>query len=340
MAGKLLWIGSPFFVHSLRDLGWNVVFHNFEDIRLFYWDDILRLAEGPPDLLVVADKSRPPFVLGVENFPCLTAFYAVDTHIHAWPPHFAQAFDLCLVSLKDHLPDFFGGRLPPERIQWSPAFAKEQDRPGQPLPWTERTHELLFVGNVDPETTPGRHAFFQRLAAALPKDVTLTVTCGNYRALYPQAKIVLNEAERGDLNFRVFEALGLESCLLTPAVGHGLDELFGEGRELFTYPQGDAETLAARAVALLAQPERCQDVARAGFQAVEEAHRASHRAAAFTQALKTLDAQALVRERRATATAIHAQYLKRLYLHLAEHLHDPDLKRAYLQAAAPGPKAL
>ena len=106
---KLLWLGSPFFSGALSDCGWEVRVHNFEEIAVFAWEDLVRLAGWEPDVLVVADKSRPPFVLGMEAFPCLTLFYAVDTHIHSWYPWYAQGFDACLVTPRvDHgLSDLF-----------------------------------------------------------------------------------------------------------------------------------------------------------------------------------------------------------------------------------------
>ena len=87
---RLLWIGNPFFCRSLRQCGWDAVAtHNFETPQAYGWDDLCRLAGFTPDVLVVADKSRAPFVLGVEKFPCLTIFYSVDAHIHAWQALYA-----------------------------------------------------------------------------------------------------------------------------------------------------------------------------------------------------------------------------------------------------------
>ncbi|MFR8275550.1 MAG: hypothetical protein ACLU98_04125 [Desulfovibrio fairfieldensis] len=127
---RLLWIGSPFFCQSLRSCGWqDVALHNFEDARVFCWEELVRLAGFIPDVLVVADKSRPPFVLGMERFPCLTVFYSVDSHIHSWQPLYAQGFDACMVSLRDDLELFSGPFLPPERVWWSPPFAQDDDQP-------------------------------------------------------------------------------------------------------------------------------------------------------------------------------------------------------------------
>lgn len=83
---KLFWIGSPFFAQALRDEGWQVHAMDFQQVAVFGWDDLVREAGWEPDVVVVADKSRPPFVLGMESFPCLTVFYCVDSHIHSWYP--------------------------------------------------------------------------------------------------------------------------------------------------------------------------------------------------------------------------------------------------------------
>ena len=167
---KLLWIGSPFFSSSLAQFGWEVVVHNFEEPYVYTWPDIVRLNNGvPPDVLVVADKSRPPFVLGMESFPCLTVFYCVDSHIHAWYPKYAQAFDVCLLSLRDDVPRFANMRLPLKRILNTPAFAKMNDMPRE----AEKIHDILFVGKVDPDTMPGRFAFLYALKELISPDLCI-----------------------------------------------------------------------------------------------------------------------------------------------------------------------
>ena len=76
---RLLWIGNPFFCRSLRQCGWDAVAtHNFETPQAYGWDDLCRLAGFTPDVLVVADKSRAPFVLGVEKGAELLKTYGAD----------------------------------------------------------------------------------------------------------------------------------------------------------------------------------------------------------------------------------------------------------------------
>ncbi len=324
---RLFWIGSPFFSNTLADCGWEVVRHNFEETRTYEWQDIVALAGGEPDAVVVADKSRPPFVLGQESFPCPTVLYAVDTHIHSWLPLYAQSFDLCLVSLKDHQKRFVQ-RLTPERVLWSPPFAPPRARP-QVLP---HIWPCLFVGHVDAAASPKRSRFLRELGLKLPG---LHVTQGLYRELYPQADVVLNVSERGDLNFRVFETLGCGACLVTPRVGHGLEELFTDGVECAMYPELDVDAACQIIEALLEDPARRERMAGAGLAAVDAGHRSIHRARALTDALGALPREC-VGQRLEEAAQIRKTWLRPLYLHFAEALRNPGLRRAYLRAAVPG----
>ncbi len=333
--GKLLWIGSPFFSEALKKEGWDIRLHNFEEPQVYGWDDLVCLAGGRPDVVVVADKSRPPFVAGMEDFPCLTVFYAVDTHIHSWYPWYAQGFDACLVGLKDHLPRMRGPYLPEQRIRWFPAFAPDlpalsgacaaEFRNGvrDDVEW-----DCLFVGTVDAQRTPRRKRFLEQLGRRLP----LEVRRGNYLHLYPRARVVFNYCELGDLNFRVFEALGCGACLVTPRVGHGLNELFTPGEHLLVYPPDDLDAAEAAVRTALNDPELRKRLGRNGLAAVDAAHRAAGRAEAFSAFVRALPAD-LPAVRRKRATEIREQSLRLLYLLQADAATHPGLRRAYLAAA-------
>jgi hypothetical protein len=301
--------------------------------EVFTWGKLLAKTGVTPDVVVVGDKSIPPFLVGMERFPCLTVFYAVDTHIHSWYPWYAQGFDVVLVSLKDHMPLFHKRRLRPEDIWWSPPYAGDTDAPKPPDP-AKPIWDLLFVGTVDENINPRRLAFMRELAALFPG---LHTQRGLYPELFPQGRLILNHAAQEDLNFRVFEALGCGSVLLTPRVGHGLVELFQDEKELFLYDQGDIPGLVALARHLLAQPELRAAVAAAGLAAVDAKHRAHHRAERFTTDMLALfsdgTAEERVRRRREEAPSIHARYLRLLYLLHADTIPSPSMKAAYLAAA-------
>jgi hypothetical protein len=321
------WLGREYFGGSLGGFGFTVQVHSYHEPRLFAWEDIVALCGRAPDVLVLGDRSHPPPFLGLESYPCLTVFYSVDSHIHAWHPLYAQAFDACIVGLKDDLPRFAEGRLGPEDVLWSPAYALN---PGQ-MPYQPAAPEwdVLFVGTVDPETTPARAAFLNRLGRVLPG---LHVARGDFLELFPKGRVILNVAERGDLNFRVFEALAMGCALLTPRTGNGLADLFAHGEDLLTYAPDDEADCAAKARWLLERPEEAARMAASGLAKVDTAHRAVHRARACADFLGVRLARGNG-DRLALAADIRRSVLNPLHLHWAQAASDPAMKVSYLRDA-------
>jgi hypothetical protein len=331
----LVWLGPPFFSSRLPALGWELIQSQHTPGQVRGWPQILDLTGGrAPAVVLVADASLPPHVAGMESFPCLTVFYAVDSHIHRWYPLYSLGFDACLVSLRDHLPRFVRHRPRKDLVWWSPPYAGIQDYPPPPEARPEVQWPLLFAGTVDPALNPARAAFLEKVKKAVPG---LHIARGAFAGLFPKALLVLNECSRGDLNFRVFEALGCGACLLTPAVGHGLSELFTDGRDLFLYPRGNVPALSSLVRALLRDDALRARVAKSGLEAVNAAHRSSHRAKNLSDKLLALlerdEARALVAARRQEARSLHERFLRLLYLHHAETCPLSSLRQAYLEAA-------
>jgi len=334
-ARLMVWLGHPYFHAAMRHFGWRVIYRPCPPGTVLSWDDILSLTNGRiPDAVVAADFSGPPFLLGTENFPCLTVFYSVDTHIHSWHPAYAQGFDLCLVSLPDHVRDFYTGRLRPEWIIWSPPYAPDKTEHYRDLAHIDKEWDLLFVGTVNPDLNPVRCSFLTEAKKYLPG---LHITTGDFDALFPKARLVLNECTRGELNFRIFEALGSGACLLTPDIGPALTDLFTDGKELALYPAYNVQALVERAEALLRDDARRAAIAAAGLAAVDAGHRASHRALALASRLHDLAASgtgaAMIAARQRMAGEIFRTVLRPLYLHHAESIGIEALRVAYLKAA-------
>lgn len=331
---NIIWLGNPFFAEKLRRPGVELEYLDCQTGEYIGWDGIMSMGIQP-DLLVVADKSLPPFVLGVEDFPCLTAFYAVDSHIHSWFPRYAQAFDICLVSLRDDLELFLRQRLAPEQVIWTPPFSIPEPVSPAEAEAHEKLWDLLFVGKVDPLVNPERLAWMEAFRALEPR---LHVQAGKYRQLYSQARLILNHSIHGDLNFRVFEALACGLPLMTPRIGQGLEELFTDGQDLFLFDQDDIPATAALAGKLLQKPQLLQEAAWNGYTKVSQKHLAVHRAdsllALYSEWEGSGKAAELVSRRLQEAPSIRRDYLRLMYLLLAESMGGwPDLQKAYLAAA-------
>ncbi len=339
---KIFWIGSPFFHASLIPLGFHVHYFNFEHVAVFGYADLVRMAGFEPDIVIVADKSRPPFVLGIEDFPCFTILYAVDTHIHSWLPFYAQAFDACLISLKDHIPLFQQKALAKEHILWSPPFARDTDLPpAKLLDYISTQHETsyeynwdcLFVGTINAETTPTRKIFLEQLQ----KETSIHITRGNFAQLFPQGRVIINHCEHGDLNFRVFEALACGSALVTPTLAHGFFDIFTDQKHLLCYDKENTQDAINKINYLQENETVRRSLARQGFELIHGAHRAQHRAQALTHFLHSLSPtkkQEHIRSRLKNAAHIRKHWLKAPYLLLADSLPPShDLRNAYLQAA-------
>jgi hypothetical protein len=335
---KIIWAGNTFFAPCLTDLGHEVIYIKYTAGSVLRWDDLpAACRSAAPDLFVLGDVSAPPFILGVEAFPCLTAFYCVDSHLHSWYPRYAQAFDFCLVSLKDHLPLFSsatGMRLPQDRVVWCPPYAIRKITETEQTCASPKKWDILFVGKVEPQVNPERVFFLQKLKQIIP---SLDWQSGDFKKFFPKAKLILNHCIAGDLNFRIMEALACGSCLLTPNIGHGLQELFTDREDLFIYNPEDLPALGELVHKLLQNPALCAKVAAGGLKKVNAGHLGAHRALLLDGILQKHmqgnNAAQIVQNRLVRKAAIHAQYLKLIYLLFAESMEFPALRQAYLVAA-------
>ena len=325
----LAWFGRRYFADSMVEHGFTVTHRHVPQQQVLTWEDVVVECGCTPDVVVLGDRSLPPVFGGVERFPCLTCFYAVDTHIHSWYPLYGQGFDLVAVSLYDHLRRFTGMQLGDDDLLWLPAYARNELEPIE----AEIEDEVQFTGTVDPEITPGRHAFLQELSSHLPQ---LVIRSGHFRNFFPKARLVLNIAERGDLNYRVFEALAMKRPLLTPDIENGQRELFDVGRELMVYPMGDAQACAKIAQEMLRDPDRLDAMAEAGYARVNSEHRARHRAVAMAGLLKRDLAGQVWLKRLEQAERINKRWLRLIYLNWAEAVDDKLMAAAYLEAARAG----
>ena len=91
--------------------------------------------------------------------------------------------------------------------------------------------------------------------------------------------MVINQTVKGDLNFRVFEAMMCGALVLTEYAGNGLLELFEDGRHLICYEKNNVADAAAKIRECLGNLPRTRAIAAAGREEVLRAHCPTHRAA-------------------------------------------------------------
>jgi hypothetical protein len=235
-----------------------------------------------PDVIFQGDRSTPLIHAGLEHIGAPKVWYAIDTHLHhAWHRHYAALFDRVFCAQRN-LIELMSAYMP--ATEWLPLFCQ---RSAEFLPWARREHDVAFVGTIDPAKNPRRVRLFDALRQ---KGIPVRLATGAYCPVYRQSRIVVNQAVHDDLNFRVFEAMGCGSLLVTDRISHSLDPLFDEGRDYLAYSPGDADGCAKKIGWALEHPHEAEAIARSGHAKVLARHCEEHRAALIMEALQSLAA--------------------------------------------------
>lgn len=310
---SFLILNQNWFAEDLRSLGFKVLTCGYSphlDVRLplmfMTIEEILTLLPQAfkPDALIYLDDGAPMTIRNIGNFPSQSMFYSVDTHHMAFAhKELGHVFDHIFVAQKDYLSLF-----PADKSSWLPLWASVI-APGPLL--AKRTHKAIFLGTMNPELNPERFKFINALAALAP----LTAVQGNLTSYYPYSQIVLNQTVSGDLNFRVFEALGAGALLLTEASGNGLLDLFTPGVDLVTYTRGNVEEAAHLINHFLQHPGQSQEIATRGELKVRNFHQSHHRAKTILQFIQNTsgeERQHQIAERLNNPVRLHGELLQLL----------------------------
>ncbi|CAO3441225.1 glycosyltransferase family protein [Azospirillum endophyticum] len=223
-------------------------------------------AHQKPDLIVIkADATRRNLARNLDLIPCPKLLLVGDTH-HLEAPigsliRYAttECFDAIILDHTRHHAHFFleAGF---DRVCWIPALDYAlRHRSIEP----SSSHDLTFVGQIGAFHPYRRHVLSEVVRAGLPLQ-TLRGTPEEAADLYAASAITLNCSLNGDLNLRVFEALGAGGFLITDALSPqaGLERLFTPGRHLVTYRSpGELVELIRH---YLSHPEEALAIRRAG----------------------------------------------------------------------------
>jgi spore maturation protein CgeB len=149
-------------------------------------------------------------------FPkCKTAVWLIDTHVqHTRHKEYAKIFDFVFLAISKYVPEF-------EKI--SPAICVFWLPLGFPCPTIpelakEKKYTIGFVGRFNCRYMEDRTQFLREIKDQY-KRLCHFVT--DYRDVYQtmsECNIMINKSISDDMNFRVFEALGVGNVLVTNSV--------------------------------------------------------------------------------------------------------------------------
>jgi hypothetical protein len=233
------------------------------------------------DTLLFVDPPPARWPIGLEDLPCRTAAYLIDTHQDlGLRLTYAPFFDEIFVAQCNDVAAVRAAGYP--HAQWLP-LAADRTFARDPNRW--RPLDVAFVGKLgDPATA--RHQVLDAITTMFhTNDVHRNYSPGEMRELYGRAKIVVNASIAGDVNMRVFEAIVSGALLVTDRIGNGLDELFTEGEHYVAYSSaGEAQAVIAHY--LTAGEERIR-IAAAGQRRVLARNTYDHRWFAVRERLTT-----------------------------------------------------
>ena len=299
---RILFLGKPYFVGELEQLGHQVEVCSYRDrgrvvisaLPIAIEDVLAQLRPSfEPDAVILGDESIHPIFAGLESLDIPVGWVAVDSHIHmAWHRDYAAAFDVIDVAQKSYVD---GYRFDDARqlVRWAPLFAKDELLAEREL---ERDLDVSFVGTLNKDINPARVELIEGLRSRVP----LHVASGDFVEVFHRSKMILNQCLNDDVNFRTFEAMACGGMLLMERVGNGLSDLFEEGKHYAAYDRGDVDGLAATIEHYLANPDACAEIARAGREEISTKHTAMHRAKAWVSALESPHARQRVEKRLST----------------------------------------
>ncbi len=284
---RILVLNQDWFVEEFRQAGHEVVTCGLNkhldiplEVPLIHLDSIIKEGmEGKaPDRILVLDNSAPIVVEGLAETNIPIAFYSVDTHHHGHlHGNLCQVFDHVFVAQKDYVRELT--KSSPVPIEWLPLFASCAIEP-----CTNKEFGAVFVGTLNSDLNPERVEFFE----ALKNEVPLLCKTGKFWEIFPFGEIVINQTVKGDLNFRVFEAMMSGAMLLTERSRNGLFELFEDGKHLVTYEKNNVQEAAEKIRYFLEHTDEARAIGKAGRDEVLRAHTPQARAQSILSVLENL----------------------------------------------------
>jgi len=267
-----------------------------------------------PDVIVFWDNSAPLAVSGLEEYDVPFLLYSIDTHHHAHLHQYLSIFaDETWVAHKDYLQCFKDVNRP---ASWVPLWASRPAAPAE-----KKEYGAVFVGTLKRHLNPERVDFFE----ALQKKTPILVMQGDWVEIFTKSEIVVNQTVKGDLNFRVFEAMMSGAMLLTEKSGNGLYDLFEDKKHLVSYTKNDVDDAAEKINNYLNHQDEMREIARTGREEVVKHHSIEAKAAWFLERIENAQKDQTKRSKN-FSLAINYSVLARQVSHLSTEAEAVCLK--------------
>lgn len=227
-----------------------------------------------PDLvLFIEGGTMRLFPVGLEQMPCLTAWYGIDTHMD-YPKHLriGRLFDVTFIAQKEFVERLRQDGL--RQVHWLPLGCAPELYPSEVL---EKCYDVAYVGSNSVTVHPIRHALLAAIRNEFSHVFIGMASSQDMGRIYAQSKLVFNKSVNNDVNMRYFEAMGAGAVVITdPALDNGADDLFRVDEHYVEYR--DEKTLLALIHSLLQEPARYQRIGDAARRHVLAHHTYLHRA--------------------------------------------------------------
>jgi hypothetical protein len=193
----------------------------------------------PDALLFIEGGTRLIFPRGMENLDCVTAFYALDPHLHLRQHlHLARLFDVTFVAHLQFVSSFRDGE-----VHWLPAAVNARLYTPAKGP---RDIDVAHIGSENRELHPERARLLDLIRSRYRNTFTGRADLSRIGEIYGRAKVVFNYSVRSEVNIRYFEAMGAGAVLVTDRAPRetGVEQLFSPGEDFLEY-HDDASMLSA-----------------------------------------------------------------------------------------------
>lgn len=224
----------------------------------------------PDMLLFVEGGTRLIFPSGMQDMDCVSAWYAIDTHLHLQQHlYLARLFDVTFVAQFEFLRHFRDCQA-----HWLP-FAVEPRLYAQAQ--KPRDIDIAYIGSDDRGLHPERARLLDLIRSRYDNTFLGRAEPSRIGEIYGRAKIVFNRSVRNDVNMRYFEAMGAGAVLVTDSArDNGVEELFSPGKDFLEYR--DDASLLASIDSLLADSGKRELIGARAQRHVLSGHTYRHRA--------------------------------------------------------------